>query len=128
MIKFIYIYFINTQNICMAKSKMEVFNLKNGEQEIKLIYPELRKVVLILRAIGHDLRKKMVGLLRENEQMNVTDIYVKLRIEQSVASQHLAILRKAGIVLTTRNGKFINYTLNYERLAEVSVLIEKLAA
>ena len=107
---------------------MEVFNLKNGEQEIKLIYPELRKVVLILRAIGHDLRKRMVELLRENEQMNVTDIYVKLRIEQSVASQHLAILRKAGIVLTNRNGKFINYTLNNERLAEVSVLIEKLAA
>ena len=112
----------------MAKSKVEVFNLKNGKQEIKLIYPELRKVVLILRAISHDLRKKIVDLLRENEQMNVTDIYVKLRIEQSVASQHLAILRKAGIVLTTRNGKFIYYTLNHDRLAEVSTLVEELAA
>jgi len=112
----------------MAKSKMEVYNLKNGEQEIKLVYPELRKVVLILRAIGHDLRKRMIDLLRENDQMNVTDIYVKLRIEQSVASQHLAILRKAGIVLTKRNGKFINYTLNNQRLSEVSVLIDNLAA
>ncbi|MBL4650286.1 MAG: helix-turn-helix transcriptional regulator [Aureispira sp.] len=112
----------------MAKSKMEVFDLKNGKQEIKLIYPELRKVVLILRAIGHDLRKKIVDLLRENETMNVTDIYVKLRIEQSVASQHLAILRKAGIVLTKRNGKFIYYTLNNDRLSEVSILVEQLAA
>jgi len=112
----------------MAKSKMEVFDLKNGKQEIKLIYPELRKVVLILRAIGHDLRKKIVDLLRENETMNVTDIYVKLRIEQSVASQHLAILRKAGIVLTKRNGKFIYYTLNNDRLAGVSILVEQLAA
>lgn len=112
----------------MAKSKMEVFDLKNGKQEIKLIYPELRKVVLILRAIGHDLRKKIVDLLRENETMNVTDIYVKLRIEQSVASQHLAILRKAGIVLTKRNGKFIYYTLNNDRLNEVSILVEQLAA
>jgi DNA-binding transcriptional ArsR family regulator len=112
----------------MAKSKMEVFDLKNGKQEIKLIYPELRRVVLILRAIGHDLRKKIVDLLRENETMNVTDIYVKLRIEQSVASQHLAILRKAGIVITKRNGKFIYYTLNNDRLAEVSVLVEQLAA
>ncbi|MFT5647651.1 MAG: DNA-binding transcriptional ArsR family regulator [Aureispira sp.] len=113
---------------CMAKSKMEVFDLKNGKQEIKLIYPELRKVVLILRAIGHDLRKKIVDLLRENETMNVTDIYVKLRIEQSVASQHLAILRKAGIVITKRNGKFIYYTLNNDRLNEVSILVEQLAA
>jgi DNA-binding transcriptional ArsR family regulator len=112
----------------MAKSKMEVFDLKNGKQEIKLIYPELRKVVLILRAIGHDLRKKIVDLLRENETMNVTDIDVKLRIEQSVASQHLAILRKAGIVITKRNGKFIYYTLNNDRLNEVSILVEQLAA
>ena len=112
----------------MAKSKMEVFDLKNGKQEIRLVYPELRKVVLILRAIGHDLRKKIVDLLRENETMNVTDIYVKLRIEQSVASQHLAILRKAGIVITKRNGKFIYYTLNNDRLNEVSTLVEQLAA
>lgn len=112
----------------MAKSKTEVFTLKNGKQEVKLIYPELRRVVLILRAISHDLRKKIVELLRENETMNVTDIYVKLRIEQSVASQHLAILRKAGIVLTQRRGKFIYYTLNNDRLSEVSVLVDQLAA
>ena len=110
----------------MAKSKTEVFTLKNGKQEIKLIYPELRRVVLIIRAISHDLRKKIIDLLRENETMNVTDIYV--RIEQSVASQHLAILRKAGIVLTQRKGKFIYYTLNNERLSEVSILVDQLAA
>lgn len=108
----------------MAKSKVEAFTLKNGKQEIKLVYSELRKVVLILRAIGHDLRKQIIELLRQNETMNVTDIYVKLRIEQSVASQHLAILRKAGIVITKRSGKFIHYSLNHLRLEEVSVLVE----
>ena len=112
----------------MAKSKIEAFNLKNGPQEIKLIYPELRKVVLVLRAIGHDLRKKIVNLLLEHKQMNVTDIYVKLRIEQSVASQHLAILRNAGVVITTRNGKFINYTLDTKRLEDISVLVNEIAA
>ncbi|MCH2023034.1 MAG: metalloregulator ArsR/SmtB family transcription factor [Saprospiraceae bacterium] len=112
----------------MGKSKSEVFNLKNGPQEIKLIYPDLRNVVLVLRAIGHDLRKNIVTLLLTHEQMNVTDIYVKLRIEQSVASQHLAILRNAGIVITTRNGKFINYTLNKKRLDDISVLVNEIAA
>jgi len=112
----------------MVKSKSEVFVLKSGAQEIKLIYPELRKIVLTLRAIGHDLRKKIIELLNEHESMNVTDIYVKLRIEQSVASQHLAILRRAGIVLTTRKGKFIYYTLNQKRLEEVSELVDQLAA
>ncbi len=112
----------------MAKSKTEVFTLKGGPQEIKLIYPELRRIVLTLRAIGHDLRKKIIELLNENESMNVTDIYVKLRIEQSVASQHLAILRRSGIVLTSRKGKFIYYTLNNKRLEEVSNLVQLLVA
>jgi DNA-binding transcriptional ArsR family regulator len=51
--------------------------------------------------------------------MTVTEIYVKLRLEQSVASQHLAILRKAGFVNTVRDGKFIYYSVSKERLVEV---------
>ena len=60
--------------------------------------------------------------------MTVTEIYVKLRLEQSVASQHLAILRRAGIVSTARDGKFIFYSLNYARLAEVVGFVETLGA
>jgi DNA-binding transcriptional ArsR family regulator len=51
---------------------------------------------------------------------------VKLRLEQSVASQHLAILRRAGIVSTTRDGKFIHYSVNYARLAEVVKFVDEL--
>jgi DNA-binding transcriptional ArsR family regulator len=51
---------------------------------------------------------------------------VKLRLEQSVASQHLAILRRAGIVATSRDGKFINYSVSYTRLAEVVAFVETL--
>ncbi len=59
--------------------------------------------------------------------MTVTEIYVKLRLEQSVASQHLAILRRAGIVVTQRDGKFIYYAVNYDRIAEVNQFVEDLA-
>jgi DNA-binding transcriptional ArsR family regulator len=58
--------------------------------------------------------------------MTVTEIYVKLRLEQSVASQHLAILRKAGFVNTTRDGKFIYYSVNASRLAEMNRFVEEL--
>jgi DNA-binding transcriptional ArsR family regulator len=36
-----------------------------------------------------------------------------------VASQHLAILRRAGIVKTERDGKFIHYTINSDRIADI---------
>ena len=57
--------------------------------------------------------------------MTVTEMYVKLRIEQSVASQHLAILRRANIVLTKREGKFIFYSVNYARIVELSAFMEE---
>ena len=74
------------------------------------------------------MRQRIVDLLEENQHMTVTDIYIKLRLEQSVASQHLAILRRAGVVITERQGKFINYSLDTDRLAQISRLVEELAA
>ncbi|HFA50930.1 MAG TPA: transcriptional regulator [Bacteroidetes bacterium] len=112
----------------MRKQKSETIVLKKGTQEIQLDYAELRKAVLVLRAINHKLRQRMIDLLEENERMTVTDIYIKLRLEQSVASQHLAILRRAGVVATDRNGKFIYYSLDKDRLSQISQLVEELAA
>ena len=112
----------------MRKQKSETIVLKRGKQEIQLDYAELRKAVLVLRAINHKLRQRMIDLLEENEKMTVTDIYIKLRLEQSVASQHLAILRRAGVVATERQGKFIFYSLDKDRLSQISKLVEDLAA
>ncbi len=77
---------------------------------------ELKKAALHFRAINHTLRQQILYLLHKNQSMKVTDIYEELRLEQSVASQHLAILRKANLVMTTRQGKNIFYSVNYERL------------
>ncbi len=111
----------------MRKQKEEVVSLKKGKQQVDLDYAELRKAVLVLRAVNHKLRQKVIDLLEENGQMAVTDIYIKLRLEQSVASQHLAILRRAGVVITERKGKFIYYNLDKERLEQISKLVEELA-
>ncbi len=101
--------------------------LKKGKKDIALDYTELRKAVLVLRAVNHKLRQRIIDLLEENERMTVTEIYIKLRLEQSVASQHLAILRKAGVVATDRSGKFIFYSLDHDRLGQISRLVEELA-
>jgi DNA-binding transcriptional ArsR family regulator len=58
--------------------------------------------------------------------MKVTDIYVALRIEQSVASQQLSILRKEGILITKRDGKNIYYSVNNERISNIMNLCEEL--
>ena len=111
----------------MRKQKNETVVLTKGKKDIHLDYTELRKAVLVLRAVNHKLRQDVIDLLEENEKMTVTDIYIKLRLEQSVASQHLAILRRAGVVTTDRQGKFIYYSLDKDRLKQISRLVEELA-
>lgn len=89
------------------------------KEDLKIDAIQLKKASLIFRAINHKLRQQMVKFINQSGKITVTQIYVKLRLEQSVASQHLAILRKAGFVNTERDGKFIYYSVNHDRLAEV---------
>jgi DNA-binding transcriptional ArsR family regulator len=90
------------------------------DKDLKIDLLQLKKAALILRAINHKLRQQILKLIHQKERITVTEIYVKLRLEQSVASQHLAILRKAGFVTTERDGKFIYYSVNSQRLQEVN--------
>ncbi len=101
---------------------------KEDNNPIKLDFLHVKKASLILRALNHKLRQQMIKLLDESDRLTVTEIYVKLRLEQSVASQHLAILRRTGIVMTQRDGKFIYYAVNYKRVAEVNQFVENLVS
>ncbi len=95
-----------------------------AQEPVKVDYMAVKSAAMTLRAINHKLRQSIIKLLEENKRMNVTDIYVKLRLEQSVASQHLAILRRANIVRTQREGKFIHYSLNHQRIAAISQFVQ----
>ena len=87
---------------------------------------QLKKAALHLRAINHPLRQQMIHLLHKFGRLMVTTIYVKLRIEQSVASQHLAVLRRAKLVRAERDGKKIYYEVNYQNLERIQNLASEL--
>lgn len=80
----------------------------------------------VLRAINNKFRRKIIKLLQEKERLNVSTMYKKLKLEQSVTSQHLRILRNARLVNTERAGKEIYYSLNYERFKKVDRLVKKI--
>ena|ERR1019366_2718373 len=101
---------------------------KTNNESVKLDYVAVKNAAMTLRAINHKLRQQIMKLLEENRRLNVTDIYVKLRLEQSVASQHLAILRRSNIVSTERMGKEIYYTLNHKRITQIAEFVHKLTS
>ena len=110
----------------MNNYTLELNTMPANGDALKVDLLNLKKASLILRAINHKLRQQILKLIDESGKITVTEIYVKLRLEQSVASQHLAILRKAGFVKTEREVKFIYYTVNAARLEDLNKFIESL--
>jgi DNA-binding transcriptional ArsR family regulator len=111
-----------------TSSQFLTINDKAAEESLKLDFLRLKKSAMILRALNHRLRQQLIKLIDEHQKLTVTEIYVSLRLEQSVVSQHLAILRRANIVITKREGKFIFYSLNFKRIKEINDFVEQLVS
>lgn len=84
--------------------------------KVDINHEKLQHSSEILRAVAHPLRLKILEFIDQNELINVNKIYNSLNLEQSITSQHLRILRMAGLVHTQRDGKFIHYSLDYDKL------------
>lgn len=81
----------------------------------------------VLRAVNHKLRQRILGVISEYDEINVTDLYIKLRLEQAVVSQHLAILLESKIVNTKRQGRFIFYSINYGTIEKINQIVKELS-
>ncbi len=110
------------------KSKLTdiVFNKNdNAKEEIKIEAADLKKAALVLRALNHKLRQDMLKTIDAHKNMTVSQLFSKLRVEQSVVSQHLAVLRQAKIVMVSREGKYMHYSINKEYLGFIAKLIRE---
>lgn len=95
------------------------FNKAVTNSELNINENSLRKAALVFRAINNKLRQRMLHEIYKHESITVSELYNNLNLEQSVASQHLAILRRADFVVTKRVGKYIYYSVNLERMKEI---------
>jgi ArsR family transcriptional regulator len=71
---------------------------------------QISGVERLFQALGDSTRLRILGLLLAGE-ICVCDIHETLRISQPKASRHLAYLRKAGLVVTRREGLWVHYRL-----------------
>lgn len=73
----------------------------------------LESMVKCLRALGDENRLRILMLLRERD-LCVQEIIGALDLSQPLASSHLAVLREAGLVTSSREGRRIRYSLSNE--------------
>jgi len=110
----------------MNSYSLTIIPATDNSSEIKIDTLRIKKASIVLRAINHKLRQVILKLIGERDKITVTEIFLHLRLEQSVASQHLAILRKAGYVKTKREGKYIYYSVNQQKILELNSFVDDL--
>jgi ArsR family transcriptional regulator, arsenate/arsenite/antimonite-responsive transcriptional repressor len=70
----------------------------------------MRTFIKVMKALSDPNRVKMVKLL-QHKVMCVCEIQAALGLAQSTASKHLKILEEAGLIIYSRDGLWVNYSL-----------------
>jgi len=74
----------------------------------------MEKFAEIFKALAHPIRLKIVCGLIKKEECNVSIMVEKLGLPQPTVSQHLTILKSAGIIEGYRKGTQICYKVTDE--------------
>ena len=85
------------------------------------------KLAQISRALGADVRVRILELLKAHA-LCVGALSARLDVTQGAVSQHLRILREAGLVSAEKRGTYVHYELNREALSEFEAAVAALSA
>ena len=82
------------------------------------------EIVKIYKALSVDSRIQILKLIKDKE-LCVNAITKQLNISQPAVSQHLSILKDAGLVNNDRYGSIIHYKMNMSRLDDFKKSVRK---
>jgi DNA-binding transcriptional ArsR family regulator len=75
-----------------------------------------------------ETRVKIIDLLKANGALGVKDISEKLGITPPAVSQHLKILKQAGLVRSERQGYWIPYSINEEAMEDCREILNEVCS
>lgn len=65
----------------------------------------------IFKALNDPIRREILDLLKETD-MNAGEIANHFNITKPSISYHLDLLKQADLVVSVKNGQYVNYSLN----------------
>ncbi len=83
------------------------------------IREELKKKADLFKILGHPLRLKILINIIEQDKSLVTNLVNDLNVSQPIVSQHINLLKKAGILEGCRNGNQIFYKVKDELVVKI---------
>jgi ArsR family transcriptional regulator len=72
----------------------------------------------LFRVLGHPARVRILELLREGER-SVGTLQAELELDSGGTSQHLAALRRIGLVASRRDGNSVYYRVDDEAVFDL---------
>lgn len=88
---------------------------------------ERRRAAAVGRALGDPKRLCVLESLAEGGELSVSELSTCVGCQVPNMSQHLAVLRSAGLVTTRRDGNTVYYRLADPRVIEAYRLIQTIA-
>jgi ArsR family transcriptional regulator, arsenate/arsenite/antimonite-responsive transcriptional repressor len=77
----------------------------------------------LAKALGHPVRVRILRMLSLKEARVCSEIVDEIPLAQSTVSEHLRILKDAGLVRSSQDGPRIGYCISYERLRKLKALV-----
>ena len=73
----------------------------------------------LFKGLAHPLRIRVLEILAADDEVPVTRMLEQTGLEASHLSQHLAVLRRYGLVVSERRASIVFYRLAYPQVAEL---------
>ena len=86
------------------------------------------RLAAIAKALGHPVRVRILRLLLERASCYCGEIVDELPLAQATVSQHLKVLKDAGLIRGTIDGPRVCYCADREQLASLQQLVGGLLA
>lgn len=79
----------------------------------------------IYKAIGNRERVQLIICLKKEK--TVSDLLLKCHLSQSALSQHLKVLKDAGLIDCKRDGKYKYYKVSTKKILNLCITLQTLA-
>jgi len=98
-----------------APPELSLLTLEGAEAD-----EELAKMA---KAIGHPARVRILRMLSRKEARVCSQIVDEIPLAQSTVSEHLRILKEAGLVRSSQDGQRVGYCINFDGLRRLKAMV-----
>ncbi|HSB17398.1 MAG TPA: metalloregulator ArsR/SmtB family transcription factor [Bryobacteraceae bacterium] len=81
------------------------------------------ELATLAKAVAHPARVRILRLLSHKEARVCSQIVGELPLAQSTVSEHLRILKEAGLIRSREEGSRVGYCINFPALRRLKALV-----